>query len=194
NEELLTRVKVRLDRARMLKERSDKDTITGLLLRRAFSEHLSAILAESQRLKTNFTICLLDVDHFKKVNDTHGHLAGDRVLAGLGQLLARRFRVDDLRGRWGGEEFILAFRREKKEILHKAITRVLQEFGESVFTGDEGEEFSCTFSGGLATFPDDGDTIFELIQTADKRLYVAKEAGRNRIVFEGEVSHVKVPR
>ncbi len=193
NEELLTRVKVRLDRARMLKERSDKDTITGLLLRRAFSEHLSAILAESQRLKINFTICLLDVDHFKKVNDTHGHLAGDRVLAGLGQLLSRRFRVDDLRGRWGGEEFILAFRREKKEILHKAITRVLQEFGDTLFTGDEGEEFCCTFSGGLATYPDDGDSIFELIQTADKRLYVAKESGRNRIVFEGEVpSSIKV--
>ena len=186
NEELLTRVKVRLDRARMLKERSDKDTITGLLLRRAFSEQLSAVLAESQRIKVNFTICLLDVDNFKKVNDTHGHLAGDRVLAGLGQLLSIRFRVDDLRARWGGEEFILAFRRERKEIMHKAVSRVLEEFSEITFTGDEGEEFNCTFSGGMATFPEDGESIFELVQTADRRLYLAKHQGRNRIIFEGE--------
>lgn len=186
NEELLTRVKVRLDRAKMLRERSDKDTITGLLLRRAFSEQLSAILAESQRVKTNFSICLLDVDHFKKVNDTHGHLAGDNVLAGLGQLLSRRFRVDDLRGRWGGEEFILAFRREKKEIIHKAVTRALEEFRETAFFSDEGLEFHCSFSGGLATFPDDGESIFELIQASDKRLYIAKKQGRNRIIYEDE--------
>ncbi len=187
NEELLTRVKVRLDRAKMLRERSDKDTITGLLLRRAFSEQLSAILAESQRVKSNFSICLLDVDHFKKVNDTHGHLAGDRVLAGLGQLLSRRFRVDDLRGRWGGEEFILAFRREKKEIIHKAVTRALEEFRETPFKSDDGQEFFCSFSGGLATFPDDGESIFELVQASDKRLYRAKKEGRNRIIVEGEV-------
>jgi diguanylate cyclase (GGDEF)-like protein len=186
NEELLTRVKVRLDRAKMLKERSDKDTITGLLLRRAFSEQLSAMLAEAQRVRSNFSICLLDVDHFKKVNDTHGHLAGDRVLAGLGQLLSRRFRVDDLRGRWGGEEFILAFRREKKEIIHKAITRALEEFRETTFHSDSQEEFHCSFSGGLATFPDDGESIFDLVQTADKRLYIAKKQGRNRIIFEDE--------
>lgn len=193
NEELLTRVKVRLDRAKMLRERSDKDTITGLLLRRAFSEQLSAILAESQRVKTNFSICLLDVDHFKKVNDTHGHLAGDNVLAGLGQLLSRRFRVDDLRGRWGGEEFILAFRREKKEIIHKAVTRALEEFRETPFFSDEGQEFHCSFSGGLATFPDDGESIFDLVQASDKRLYIAKKQGRNRIIFEddAEVPSVK---
>lgn len=190
NEELLTRVKVRLDRAKMLRERSDKDTITGLLLRRAFSEQLSAILAESQRVKTNFSICLLDVDHFKKVNDTHGHLAGDNVLAGLGQLLSRRFRVDDLRGRWGGEEFILAFRREKKEIIHKAVTRALEEFRETAFFSDEGLEFHCSFSGGLATFPDDGESIFDLVQASDKRLYIAKKAGRNRIIYEDEESEV----
>jgi len=184
NEELLTRVKVRLDRSRMLKERSDKDTITGLLLRRAFSEQLNSILAESERINQNFSLCLLDVDHFKKVNDTYGHLAGDKVLAGFGQLLLRRFRVDDLRGRWGGEEFVLAFRRERKEVIHKAIERVLEEFKEIEFRGDEGQVFHCSFSGGLVTFPEDGSTIFELLQKADQRLYVAKNAGRSRIIFQ----------
>lgn len=187
NEELLTRVRVRLDRSKLLKERSDKDTITGLLLRRAFSEQLQGVLAEAQRLKTTFTICLLDVDHFKKVNDTYGHLAGDRVLAGLGQLLARRFRVDDLRGRWGGEEFILAFRRETKETIQAAVGRVLAEFSATTFNADDGKEFHATFSGGLASFPEDGESIYDLLQTADKRLYEAKRAGRNRIVLRDSV-------
>jgi diguanylate cyclase (GGDEF)-like protein len=168
----------------MLKERSDKDTITGLLLRRAFSEQLNSILAESERINQNFSLCLLDIDHFKKVNDTYGHLAGDKVLAGFGQLLLRRFRVDDLRGRWGGEEFVLAFRRERKEVIHKAIERVLEEFRDIAFTGDEGEIFHCSFSGGLVTFPEDGSTIFELLQKADQRLYKAKKQGRNQIIFQ----------
>lgn len=184
NEELLTRVKVRLDRARMLKDRSDKDMTTGLLLRRAFSEQLSAILAEAQRLKTTFTICLLDVDHFKKVNDSYGHLAGDKVLAGLGQLLSRRFRVDDLRGRWGGEEFILAFKRETLSTMHLAVHRVLDEFTKMKFTGDKGEEFSVSFSGGIAEYPKDGESVFELVQVSDRRLYLAKKRGRNQIVLD----------
>jgi diguanylate cyclase (GGDEF)-like protein len=187
NEELLTRVKVRLDRARLLKERSDKDTITGLLLRRAFSEHLAGMLAEAQRLKSSFTVCLLDVDHFKKVNDTYGHLAGDRVLAGLGQLLSRRFRVDDLRGRWGGEEFILAFRRESKETMHAAINRVLDEFCLQTYTADDGQSFHVAFSGGLASYPEDGESVYELLQTADKRLYEAKRSGRRRITLHDAV-------
>ncbi|MBX9940035.1 MAG: diguanylate cyclase [Candidatus Obscuribacterales bacterium] len=186
NEELLTRVKVRLDRSRMLKDRSDKDTTTGLLLRRAFSEQLGAILAEAQRLKTTFAICLLDVDHFKKVNDTYGHLAGDKVLAGLGQLLSRRFRVDDLRGRWGGEEFMLAFRRETKATMHLAVHRVLEEFRQITFTGDKGEEFCNSFSGGIAEYPLDGNSVFELVKVADARLYMAKKRGRNQIVIDDE--------
>ncbi|MEZ4533889.1 MAG: GGDEF domain-containing protein [Cyanobacteriota/Melainabacteria group bacterium] len=121
------------------------------------------------------------------MNDTHGHLAGDRVLAGLGQLLSKRFRVDDIRGRWGGEEFILAFRRETKERIHKAVDRVLEEFRGMEFESDSGVSFKCSFSGGLATYPDDGETIFDLIHTADQRLYIAKERGRNQIVLGEEV-------
>ncbi|HEY9679829.1 MAG TPA: response regulator [Drouetiella sp.] len=184
NEELLTRVKVRLDRAKLLRERSDKDTITGLLLRRAFSEQLTGMIAEAERSKTGFSVCLLDVDHFKKVNDTYGHLAGDKVLAGLGQLLSRRFRVDDLRGRWGGEEFILAFRRESKETIQAAIVRVLEEFAEMTFVSDQGQEFHVSFSGGLASYPEDGRSVYDLLQTADKRLYEAKRAGRRRIILD----------
>jgi diguanylate cyclase (GGDEF)-like protein len=184
NEELLARVKVRLDRSRLMKERSDKDTITGLLLRRAFAEQLNAMLADAQRNQLIFTICLLDVDHFKHVNDTYGHLAGDQVLTMLGQLLMRRFRVDDLRGRWGGEEFILAFRRESKQTMQRAVARFLDEFKQLSFQSDSGQEFRCSFSGGLASYPADGQSIFDLIKAADERLYYAKESGRSRVVAD----------
>lgn len=180
-EELLARVRVRLEKSRLLKERSDKDTITGLLLRRAFVEQFNSMLADAERTESECSICLIDIDHFKKVNDTYGHMAGDKVLAGFGQLLLRRFRVDDLRGRWGGEEFIVAFRRENKSTMRAAINRIQEEFSGMVFEADDGRTFSVCFSGGIASFPEDGQNLYELLKIADERLYDAKRAGRRRI-------------
>jgi diguanylate cyclase (GGDEF)-like protein len=180
-EELLARVRVRLEKSRLLKERSDKDTITGLLLRRAFVEQFNAMLADVERGDSVMSICLMDIDHFKKVNDTYGHIAGDNVLSGFGGLLLRRFRVDDIRGRWGGEEFLIAFRREHKETMQAAINRVQEEFVRMTFESDDGRQFNVSFSGGIASYPDDGKTLHELLTVADRRLYEAKHAGRRRI-------------
>lgn len=116
------------------------------------------------------------------MNDTYGHLAGDRVLTHLGQLLKRRFRVEDLRGRWGGEEFIVAFRHEGKQTSTGALGRVKDELRATQFLGDHDEPFSVSFTAGLATYPDDGTTIEELVQAADLKLYKGKEQGRNTIV------------
>ncbi len=185
NMELLKRVKVRLDRARMQRERQDRDLLTGLLLRRAFVDQITALLSESERHKFNFSLCLMDVDHFKKVNDKFGHMAGDRVLQYFGKLLRRRFRVEDLRGRWGGEEFILAFKHERKETMQKALNRVLDELKKVEFQGDQGEPFYTSFSAGMVDFPEDGNTIHDLVLHADKRLYIAKANGRSQIVIEG---------
>jgi diguanylate cyclase (GGDEF)-like protein len=183
--ELLARVRVRLDRMRLMKERADRDILTGLLLRRAFVEALTALHAEAERHKLEFSLCLMDVDHFKKVNDSYGHMAGDRVLAHFGQLLRRRFRVEDLRGRWGGEEFILAFRHEGKETMKGALNRVLDELVTIPFAGDHNEEFFVSFSAGLVSYPQDGTEIEALIKKADERLYLAKEQGRRRIISDG---------
>lgn len=183
--ELLARVRVRLDRMRLMKERADRDILTGLLLRRAFIEALTALHSEAERHKLEFSLCLMDVDHFKKVNDTYGHMAGDRVLAHFGQLLRRRFRVEDLRGRWGGEEFIMAFRHEGKETMKGALNRVLDELVTIPFEGDHKEQFFVSFSAGLVSFPQDGTQIEALIKKADERLYIAKEQGRRRIISEG---------
>lgn len=185
NAELLKRVKVRLDKARMQRERQDRDVLTGLLLRRAFSDSLGALLAESERHGFNFSLSLLDIDHFKKVNDTYGHMAGDRVLSHVGKLLRKRFRVEDLRGRWGGEEFILGFRHEKKGTMQKALNRVLEELRKVEFKGDKGESFYVTFSAGMVDFPADGINAHDLILRADSRLYIAKKNGRNQIVIDG---------
>lgn len=185
NVELLTRVKVRLERARELKERSEKDLLTGLLLRRAFSDQADALIAECKRYNFHFSICLMDVDHFKKVNDKYGHHAGDEVLSTLGKLLRKRFRVEDLRGRWGGEEFILAFKHERVDLMQQALQRVMDELMQIEFKGENSESFSVSFSAGLASYPDEGTTLQELTKVADKRLYLAKERGRKRIVAEG---------
>lgn len=185
NVELLKRVKVRLDRARMQRERQDRDVLTGLLLRRAFVDYLTALISESERHKFTFSLCLMDVDHFKKVNDSYGHMAGDRVLSYFGKLLRKRFRVEDLRGRWGGEEFILAFKHEPKDTMQKALNRVLEELKKVEFKGDQGEPFFTSFSAGMVNFPEDGNSIHDLVLNADRRLYIAKHNGRSQIVIEG---------
>jgi diguanylate cyclase (GGDEF)-like protein len=184
--ELLTRVKVRLERARLLKERSNKDILTGLLIRRAFMEELADMAEESQRNELIFSLALIDLDYFKKVNDTYGHLAGDKVLAQFGYLLRKRFRVEDVRGRWGGEEFIVAFRHIQKDTARGALQRALEELRLVSFSGDHGESFGITFSAGLVSYPDDGREIETLIKIADKRLYRAKELGRNRLVCDDQ--------
>lgn len=183
--ELLMRVKVRLERARMLKERADKDVLTGLMIRRAFMEQLQALFSESKNNNLRFSVCLLDIDHFKKVNDTYGHLAGDRVLTHFGALIRKRFRVEDLRGRWGGEEFIVAFRHIEKGTAQGALERCLEELKQHVFEGDNGDKFSVSFSAGLVSFPEDGDNPQSLIKLADEFLYEAKRNGRSQVVSHG---------
>ncbi|HWV36867.1 MAG TPA: response regulator [Vulgatibacter sp.] len=184
-QEIRTRVRLRLERNRLLRERSDRDPLTGLLSRRALFEVLPARCAEARRHGRPLSIALLDLDFFKRVNDRHGHLVGDRVLMRLGRLLAGRFRVEDIRGRWGGEEFLVAFPGETPSTIRGVLERVLSEFSQVPFYDERGESFTCSFSVGIAGAPDDGGSVDTLIQTADRRLYDAKRAGRARIVAEG---------
>jgi diguanylate cyclase (GGDEF)-like protein len=183
--ELLARINARLDRVRLHRERADRDALTGLPTRRAFVEQFKMRLSEAHRHKRPVSLCLLDLDRFKQVNDTYGHLAGDRVLGGLGRLLASRFRTMDVRGRWGGEEFVLAFFGEDAETARMIIGRVKDELERMKFRGDHGELFEVAFSAGISSFPDDGRTFEELFRVVDQRLYAAKEGGRNRIEIEG---------
>ena len=180
-EELRARVHSRLERARLARERAERDALTGLLLRRPFLESLRARMAEAARTQKPLALLLLDVDRFKQVNDTHGHMAGDRVLMRLGRLLASRFRREDLRARWGGEEFVLALLGETAESAREILSRTAQELARLDFEGDKGERFQVTFSAGIAVTPQDGAQAEALLQQADARLYRAKANGRDRI-------------
>jgi diguanylate cyclase (GGDEF)-like protein len=179
--ELLARLRVRLDRTRVFREQSNRDLLTGLLTRRAFTESVLGRVAEAQRSRRHLSLCLMDVDRFKSVNDTYGHGVGDKVLSAFGALLGTRFRLQDLRGRWGGEEFIIAFYGEWAESAREILSRVTAEFAKINFDGGQGRSFNVTISGGIATYPIDGRTLDELVNVADQRLYAAKQAGRNRI-------------
>ncbi|MBN8470908.1 response regulator [Corallococcus exiguus] len=183
-EELRARVHARLERARLSRERTERDALTGLMLRRPFVESVATRLSEARRSDRPLALCFLDVDHFKKVNDQHGHLAGDRVLMRLGRLLGARFRREDLRARWGGEEFVVALLGETPESAKEILSRTAEELSAMTFEGDAGETFHVTFSAGLAVAPMDGTSLDELLRAADARLYRAKENGRNRIETE----------
>ena len=182
DEELIARVQVRVDRARLMRERYDKDALTGLLLRRPLVEGLRARLLEAVRHGRSLALALIDFDKFKSVNDTFGHLAGDIVLAAFGKLCSRRFRAEDLRGRWGGEEFLLVFPGETTATIQGALERLEAEFAQMEFRGDRGELFRVSFCVGVSGCPGDGENLEDLIRSADRRLYDAKRAGSGRVV------------
>jgi diguanylate cyclase (GGDEF)-like protein len=128
------------------------------------------------------SLALIDIDRFKVVNDSYGHLVGDHVLMSLGRLLGARFRLEDLRGRFGGEEFVIVFPAANAATAAGVLSRVLDEFRALPFRSDRGERFFVTFSAGVASFPQDGGTVDALLRAADRRLYQAKRSGRSHVV------------
>lgn len=182
-EELYTRIEMRLTRAQLLKAYADHDPLTGLLNRRAMILALQRKLAEARRHQHGISLALLDIDHFKQINDHHGHLVGDHVLASLGRMMSRRFRVEDLKSRWGGEEFCLAFSYADPASTQEILQRFLETFRALPFLNEAGETFYVQFSAGIAHFPQDGNNIEQLLRQADRFLYQAKSQGRNQIVL-----------
>lgn len=158
-----------------------RDGLTGLLNHRAFQERLEAAVLEATRYRKPLSIILADVDHFKAVNDTHGHPAGDAVLQGIAHVLDRHVRDIDVLARYGGEEFvILLFQTEHSDALAIA-DRIREDVGEQIFETD-GKGLRITASFGVSTFPDDGETAAALLRSSDQSLYAAKRAGRNRVI------------
>lgn len=151
------------------------DPLTGLFNRRALSEALERELARSERSCTPLSVVLLDVDHFKKVNDVHGHQMGDAVLRHAGQALAKLGRAMDVSARYGGEEFIV--------LLPDCQAADALEVAERVRTGmSKGSPLPITASAGVATAPTCAADAESLIAAADAALYAAKRGGRDRTV------------
>jgi diguanylate cyclase (GGDEF)-like protein len=168
-----------------LKERhrrlAERDGLTGLYNRRAFGELLRQTLAREERQKGRFALVILDLDHFKKLNDTFGHPAGDAALRHTSAVLERHLRKGDQAARYGGEEFVVILPAADKAGAMGLAERVRGaiETGQLVF---EGARISVTASMGVAVWPGDGGDELSLLAAADRALYAAKEAGRNRVV------------
>ena len=184
-EELVARVRVWLLRRRLLREMTERDPLTHCLSRRTLLDSFASRVSEARRHGGALSLALLDLDRFKHVNDTYGHLVGDQVLMRLGGLLNERFRLEDIRGRWGGEEFAIVFPNVPPAAAVAVLSRVLEEFRQLPFRGERGERFSVTFSAGISSFPEDGTTVHALLRAADQRLYDAKRAGRGQVAVDG---------
>ena len=127
---------------------------------------------------------LCDIDHFKKVNDIHGHAAGDDVLREFGRRLRENIRPTDLACRYGGEEFVVIMPDTNQELAQAAGERLRQIIAADLFPINRGDELKVTMSGGVSTIVPPGDTIDALMKRADDALYRAKSEGRNRIDVE----------
>lgn len=184
-DELVGRVLGRLRRARELEAGRELDALTGLLLRRAFVERTNGLFAAASRHGLACSVAILDLDRFKLINDHHGHAAGDQVLARLGRVLRGRFRPEDVRGRWGGEEFVLAFSGCPLAAAGTIVDELRAEFSQSAPPEPDGTRLNATFTAGIAQLGPDGTTLDALLAAADRRLYLGKAAGRNRVVLRG---------
>lgn len=160
-------------------EMARTDALTGLDNRRRFGEHLERELERSRRYSHPLCFTILDLDHFKKINDQYGHLKGDDVLKNVARILRNETRETDETGRFGGEEFSVLLPETSDEDGVDLIQRLLNQIREFRFNVD-GEQFNVTASAGIAEF-EDGDTEDDLIRRADEALYRAKSMGRDCI-------------
>ena len=160
-------------------ERSETDALSGLLNRRGFERRAGTVLQEVRRKGRAFSLVLCDLDHFKSINDTHGHSAGDRTIAAFGRFIAESGPPGHLSGRIGGEEFAVAL-----PGAHLLAARLFAEGARSAFSAlaipGFPDDAHCTASFGVAEI-EDGETIEELMRRADAALYEAKRNGRNQV-------------
>ncbi len=172
----------RADNAR-LEYLATTDPLTGLLNRRALSERLTTEMERALRYDTSVALLLVDLDHFKRVNDTHGHLAGDGVLRAVAELLTEEARSSDLVGRYGGEEFLVVLPETDDAGAASLAERMRERVAGHAFRAWEGEgALEVTASIGMATFPAARiESVDDLFARADAALYRAKAEGRNRV-------------
>ncbi len=182
-EALVAAVTARARRARTLAMALSRDGLTGLLKHADIKEQLSAALAQARRRQQPLCVVMLDIDHFKRVNDSYGHLVGDEVIRALASLLGRRLRESDLIGRYGGEEFLLVLNDCEESQGVRIVDELREAFARFSFLADQ-QNFACTYSAGVLEASAEHD-VETLIGKADQRLYRAKSAGRNRVVAAG---------
>jgi diguanylate cyclase (GGDEF)-like protein len=175
-------VRLRAERARTLRTVMERDGLTGLLNHSRFKDRLVRELERGDRTQRQLSLVLVDLDHFKNVNDSFGHLVGDRVIRALARTLVTGLRKSDVIGRYGGEEFIILLPDTSPAGAVSAVEKIRHRFEALQFDADQ-RPFSVTLSAGVA-----GNgrrmAVEALINAADRALYKAKRNGRNRIEIE----------
>jgi diguanylate cyclase (GGDEF)-like protein len=173
------------------------DDCTGLfnsrhlytLLEQEISDHVAkSAFRVVPIMKPHFSLLFLDLDYFKRVNDRHGHLVGSRLLAEVGNLLKRVGGPDHAAFRYGGDEFVVLLRGLDKLAAADLSRRILEQLSQTRFLTGEGLSLSVTASLGLATFPQDGASLHDLIRSSDSMMYMAKECGRNQLMVANGIT------
>ena len=187
NENLVTAVKLRLARNRDIKSLIERDSLTGLVKHGSIKD---AALIEFDRMRRSgehFCIAMIDLDHFKSVNDSYGHAIGDVVIGTIATLLRKRLRRSDKAGRYGGEEFMVVLPKCSAMDAKLLIESILGSFRDIHFSAGQ-QSFSCTFSAGIACSSTGYADADMMMNASDQRLYNAKRSGRNRVCvnIEGE--------
>jgi two-component system cell cycle response regulator len=194
SEELLARVKTQVRKKRYLdalRARLDQsmelavtDQLTGLHNRRYMRVQLESFVKRANMGGAPVSILLCDIDHFKKINDIHGHAAGDDVLREFGRRLRENIRPMDVACRYGGEEFVVIMPETSQALAQSAGERIRQIMADTTFSIARGDELKVTMSGGVSTIVPPEDTMDALLKRADDALYRAKSAGRNKVELE----------
>jgi diguanylate cyclase (GGDEF)-like protein len=186
---IANQVAISLQNGRMyqaLEEQATTDGLTGLCNHRTFQERFSAMLGRAERHRFPVSLILTDIDHFKKINDGHGHPTGDDVLRRVAAILAASARKIDIVARYGGEEFALVLEATDRVGARNLAERIRAEVGQQTFPSARGT-FNATLSLGVASYPDDAASKADIIARADQALYAAKHGGRNRTVCFGDM-------
>jgi diguanylate cyclase (GGDEF)-like protein len=173
--------KIREETLRRLNDQVMRDPLTGLYNRHGFELILAQKFSEADQVGTEVGVLMLDVDHFKRINDTHGHQAGDAVLKALAKVLEKLVRSEDILCRYGGEEFVVVMPGAPLPVIRKRADMIRRGFQESRVLHQE-KEISATLSIGIAMYPAQGSDADDVLAHADRALYQAKKRGRNRVV------------
>lgn len=168
------------------------DDVTGLYNQRRLAEDLEQAIREHEKLHDTFSIMFIDVDHFKEVNDNHGHLVGSQILTDLGKLLAEILRKSDHIYRYGGDEFVVIMPIINVNKVHEVAVRVLNEIKNHSFKIGINEYYEMSVSIGLAEYPTDAKSAADIIKFADEMMYKSKNSGRGKVFHLKEVEDVDV--